>query len=96
MPLSLLDGFLLGMAGGAIPEIYALYNLRHSFHKKKPGWLTSWFYWVITGVMILLGGSTVCLYIKLGVAINYLVAIHLGMATPPLISTALKQKPKVD
>ena len=45
--------------------------------------------------MIILSGGTVCLYIAIGVNVNYLIAIHLGMSTPLLISTALKQKPRV-
>jgi hypothetical protein len=94
--LTLLNGFWLGVVGGAVPELYALYNLRHTFHETKPAWITSKFYWFITAVMVLLGGGTVCLYIALGVNVNHFVAIHLGMSTPLLISTALKEKPKVD
>ncbi len=94
--LALFDGFMLGVAGGAISEFYALYNLRHSFHESKPGYIKSWFYWVVTLCMILLGGAAVVLYLKMGVNVNRLMAIHLGMATPLMIATALKEKPKVD
>jgi len=93
--MELMNGFWLGIVGGIIPELYALYKLRHTFHDEKPAWFTSWFYWIITLVMVLLGGGTVCLYISMGVNVNALIAIHLGMATPLLISTALKEKPKI-
>ena len=94
--ISLLEGFLLGISGGVIIEFYGLYNLRHTFYKQKPGWLTSWFYWICTVVMVLLGGGTVCLYIGSGVSLNYWAAIQLGMSTPLLISIASKHKPKVN
>ncbi len=94
--ISLLEGFFLGIAGGAISEFYGLYNLRHTLHKEKPGWLTSWFYWTMTAGMVLLGGGTVCLYIGSGVSLNYWAAIQLGMSTPLLITAASKQKPKIN
>jgi hypothetical protein len=84
------------VASGFIPEVFALYSLRHTFYRKKPGWLTSRFYWVITVVMVLFGGGTVCLYIAVGVSLNYLAAIQLGMSTPLLISIASKHKPRVN
>ena len=90
-----IDGFFLGLIGGVIPEIYALYKLRHTFSKKKPGWITSEFYWLITAVMILLGGGTVWLYLKVGVTLIYLAAIQLGMSTPLLISVVSKQRPRL-
>jgi cytosine/uracil/thiamine/allantoin permease len=46
--------------------------------------------------MVLLGGATVLLYQKIGININAFMAVHLGIATPLLISTATKEKPKVD
>lgn len=88
--------FLFGLAGGAIPEIYALYNLRHTWDSKKPSWVTSPFYWIITIAMVFLSGGTAALYSFVGVKLNALMAIHLGIATPVLIQTAIKNKPKVD
>ncbi|MEW5056144.1 MAG: hypothetical protein AB1Y25_00790 [Cycloclasticus sp.] len=90
------EAFLFGIAGGALPEILALYNLRHLGKGKKPIWLTSSYYWIVTLCMVLLGGATVILYQKIGINVNEFMAVHLGIATPLLISTATKEKPKVD
>ncbi|HEY6871257.1 MAG TPA: hypothetical protein VI298_00890 [Geobacteraceae bacterium] len=91
-----LYGFALGVIGGVVPEIYALYKLRHDWESNKPKWVTSRFYWSVTAVMILLGGGTVCLYLSMGVNVNELMAIHLGVATPVLIASVIKEKPKID
>lgn len=89
------NGFILGVIGGALPEVYALYKLRHDWEGNKPKWVTSKFYWSVTAVMILLGGGTVYLYLSIGINVNELMAIHLGAATPALISF-IKEKPKID
>lgn len=90
------ETFLFGLVGGLLPEIYALYNIRHTWQKTKPGWVTSIFYWCITIAMVCLGGGTAALYSYIGVKLNALMAIHLGLATPVLIQTALKNKPSVN
>lgn len=90
------DAFLYGIVGGALPEILAMYNLRHMDKGKKPAWLTSIYYWLVTLVMVLLGGATVVLYQKIGINVNAFMAVHLGIATPLLISTATKEKPKIN
>jgi hypothetical protein len=85
-----------GVIGGALPEILALYNLRHTNKNEKPAWLGSPYYWLVTSVMVLLGGATVVLYQKVGINVNEFMAVHLGIATPLLISTATKEKPKIN
>lgn len=89
------ETFLFGMAGGLLPEVYALYNLRHNWLNEKPSWVKSYFYWIVTTAMIILGGCTAALYAYVGIKLNALMAIHLGLATPVLIQTALKERPKV-
>lgn len=93
--MTIFETFMFGVAGGVLPEVYALYNLRHSWFSEKPSWVKSPFYWMITLVMIVLGGGTAALYAYVGMKLNALMAIHLGLATPVLIQTALKEKPKV-
>lgn len=90
------EAALYGVVGGMLPEILALYKLRHAKRSEKPDWLSSGFYWVVTSLMVLLGGATAAFYQKIGVNVNELMAIHLGIATPLLISTATKEKPKVN
>ena len=94
--MTVYEAALYGIAGGVLPEILALYNLRHTKKGEKPAWLTSPFYWMVTIIMVLLGGATVVLYQKIGINVNEFMAVHLGIATPLLISTATKEKPKIN
>ncbi len=94
--MTILEAFGLGIVGGAIPEVFALYNLRYSWHKEQPTWVKSGFYWIVTVTMVLLGGGTAALYVYMNVSITALMAIHLGISTPVLIQTALKENPKIN
>lgn len=90
MPMS--QGFLWGLLGGALPEVYGLYNMRQDFHSKKPRWISSRFYWAMTFVMVMLGGGTVVFYLYSGTNVSPLLAIHIGAATPILIGNLAKAK----
>jgi len=94
--MGLLDGFVYGLLGGIASEVWGLYNMRYDFHENKPKWITSYFYWILTISMILIGGGTVCLYIKAGVNVNEFMAVHLGVSTPLLISAMIKEAPKIN
>ncbi|WP_010322162.1 hypothetical protein [Marinobacterium stanieri] len=94
--MTTVETFLFGVAGGVLPEFYVFYTLRHTWLKEKPSWVKSPFYWLMTFVMVLLGGGTAALYSYLGIKLNALMAMHLGIATPVLIQTALKEKPKIN
>jgi len=94
--VTLIEAGGYGLLGGILPEMLALYNLRHVEKGGKPQWVGSWFYWVVTAVMVVLGAGTPVLYQQVGVNINELMAIHLGMATPILIATMTKEKPKLN
>jgi hypothetical protein len=45
--------------------------------------------------MIGLGGATAFIYHKIGINVNELMAIHLGAATPLIISSLEKKKPEI-
>ncbi|HBL04556.1 MAG TPA: hypothetical protein DDZ61_18545 [Aeromonas salmonicida] len=93
--MTLQDAFIWGVVGGLLPETLALYKLRHAKKGEKPDWLSSLFYWCVTIVMICLGGLTALVYQKVGVNINELAALHLGAATPLIISNFEKKKPQI-
>ena len=93
--LSLLDGFLLGVGGGLVPELYGLWQLRKTPKTDRPDWLLSYFYWFITSVMVLIGGCVVWLYLKSGINVNYFMAVHLGIATPLIIGNLMKKEPDI-
>ncbi|WP_350644669.1 hypothetical protein [Pseudoalteromonas sp. G24-MNA-CIBAN-0072] len=86
---------LYGIGGGLLPEVLALYKLRHQKKGQKPDWLSSGFYWLVTLFMVLLGGATALIYHKVGINVNELMAIHLGAATPIIISSFEKKKPEI-
>ena len=46
--------------------------------------------------MVIVGAGTPILYKHIGINVNELMAIHLGMATPILVTTMTKDKPKVN
>lgn len=93
--MTIQEVFIWGVIGGILPEALALYKLRHAKKGEKPDWLNSGFYWVVTFVMVCLGGLTALVYHKIGVNINELAALHLGAATPLIIANFEKKKPQV-
>ncbi|WP_164850606.1 hypothetical protein [Enterobacter sp. N18-03635] len=80
-----------GLFGGLIPELIAIYKLREADKGTRPKWLTSFFYWIVTIVMILTGGALVFFYVQiLKVQLNEILAIHIG-ASAPIILQGLAQ-----
>lgn len=90
------EGFFWGLLGGVLPEFYGLYKIREDFHAQRPRWISSWFYWVVTALMVLLGGGVVAFYLNSGTTLSPFLAVHIGAATPTLISSILKGKPAVE
>ena len=93
--LSPLEGFVFGVGGGSVPELYGLWQLRKIPKVDRPDWLFSFFYWFMTSVMVLLGGGVVWLYLKSGINVNYFMAVHLGIATPLIIGNLMKKEPDI-
>lgn len=90
------EAVVLGFVGGMLSEVYGVYQLRKRSKGQRPAWLRSWFYWISTLAMILLGGGTVWLYLYCGASLNPILAIHLGAATPTLIAALSKSSPSLD
>ncbi|WFF79199.1 hypothetical protein [Delftia tsuruhatensis] len=91
-----LEAIAFGCVGGALSEVYSIYQLRKRSKNQRPAWLKSPFYWFNTIVMILLGGGTVWLYLYSNAVLSPVIAIHLGAATPTLLGTLSKSAPVVD
>jgi len=73
--------FLFGVIGGALAEVLKWWQLREATN--PPAYLKSVFYWVITGIMVLVGGI-------LAVAYNVeaskpLLAINIGVSAPLIL-----------
>ena len=93
--MEVMEGFLYGMFGGALAELLGLFRLRRQSGKDFPEWLTSPFYWVVTGAMVLAGGGLVVIYVKSQLALNAWVALNIGASAPLMIGTLTEQAPKV-
>jgi hypothetical protein len=94
--MTIVEGAIYGVLGGAGAELYGFYNIRKEFVSNPPSWIKSIFYWIVTILMILFSGGIVCMYMQSGVNINYIMAVHIGAATPLILSTMLQSKPKIE
>jgi hypothetical protein len=84
--ISLLPIFALGVFGGILPEALRLYKLRES--ASFPDYLKGPKYWIITVLMILIGGVLALVYQMSGMSLNPILAINIG-ASAPLAITVL-------
>ena len=86
-------GFLYGVFGRFAVEALKWFNIRHALHEGLPEWARSWGYWLVTIVMVMLGGGVVLLYLHSSVSLNPLAAFNIG-ASAPLIFSKLAELPK--
>jgi predicted cobalt transporter CbtA len=94
--MSLLEGFLWGLAGGFLAELLGLFRLRHHDPGRLPRWLQSPFYWIVTAFMILAGGLLVLVYMKSGIAVAPVLAVNVGASAPLIIGQLVAQAPRVE
>ncbi|MCB0307264.1 MAG: hypothetical protein KDI38_26110 [Calditrichaeota bacterium] len=81
--------FIWGTAGGFLAELLKWYNLRES--PNMPDYARKVFYWLVTLLMIGVGGLLADLYgIDPG---NRLLAINVGASAPLIIQTLMKGLP---
>lgn len=86
--------FLYGVLGGIFSELLGLFKLRHKAPDHFPEWLRSPFYWIITFIMIIVGGVLTVIYSKAGINLNPLVAVNIGASAPLLISSFVAHTPQ--
>ena len=85
------QGFLYGMLGGVLAELFGLFRLRQQAPKDLPIWLKSPFYWIVTILMVLAGGGLVLVYLQSGVEMKAIVAVNIGASAPLIIGTLVAQ-----
>ena len=90
-----LEGFLLGAFGGFLGEFVGIFKLRREAVAKWPDFLKWWSYWILTIVMIIVGGLVVVGYLVSGPMLNILLAAQVGMTTPLFLERLLGQIPPV-
>ncbi len=98
MTVETIHGFLYGILGGFLAELFGLFKLRQQAPKDLPVWLKSPFYWVVTVAMIAAGGLLVTVYLKSGIDLKPIIAVNVGASAPLIIGTLVAQTPslKVD
>lgn len=89
------QAFFCGVAGGFLAELAGLFKLRQVAKDNLPHWLSSPFYWVVTGLMILSGGALVIFYIWSDIPIKPL-ALNIGASAPLIIGQFVSRPPSMD
>lgn len=87
--LSWLEACGLGLLGGFLAVFLDIYNLRHVPPSRRPAWLKSPFYWVLTLVRIAAGGVLVWLYVRNGDVLHVFECIYIGASAPLVIKGLL-------
>lgn len=80
MPLtSYLEVFIVGVIGGGVLELLHWWTLRRR-NPRFPKYARSFFYWAVTLLMVLAGGTVAVFYF--GDGAEAIVAFHVGLSTP--------------
>lgn len=83
-----------GLLGGCAAEIVRWFRIRDELHKGVPNWAKSWLYWLITSLMVALGGVLVELYQNSqDVSLNELLAFNIGISAPLILTSFTSQVP---
>ena len=87
------DLIAIGVAGGIAAELAGWFKIRRELHKGLPDWSKSKMYWVVTGLMALMGGFLVFLYLSSGTALTAFLAFNLGASAPLILGRLVEQTP---
>jgi hypothetical protein len=93
--MEIMNGFLFGVLGGFLAELFELFKVRQQPRQDLPLWLKSPFYWVVTLLMIAAGGLLVVVYMKSGIDLKPIIAVNVGASAPLIISTLFAQTPSL-
>ena len=87
--------FLLGVAGGFVAEFLGLFKLRREAPERWPKYLKTPIYWIISIVMMVVGGGLVILYISSDAAVTPVLALNIGASAPLILQVLTAQAPDV-
>ena len=86
-----------GVLGGCSAEVLRWFRLRDQLHQGMPHFSKSVAYWVVTALMIAIGGFLVQMYVDSGsVMLNGPAAFNIGISAPLLLSALSSQAPVLD
>lgn len=90
------EEFWYGILGGFFAELFGLWKLRQELKPNLPPYLRSWFYWIMTLLMIGTGGAVALVYVKSGVSLSPLLAVNVGASAPLIIGGLTAAPPKIN
>ena len=86
-----------GLGGGCAAEAMKWFRIREELHEGLPDYAKNWGYWLVTGIMILVGGLLVLVYQSSGdVQLSPILAFNIGVSAPLIISALAGQVPPID
>lgn len=83
--------FWLGVLGGFFTKLLGHYKMREAAPEAFPKYLKSFYYWIVTILMVLSGGALAAIYAASKIDLTPIVAVNIG-ASAPLILGALARK----
>lgn len=94
--MNLETGFLLGVLGGLFAELLGWFEVRKLSPGRRPEFLKSKFYWILTAAMILAGGALVDVYLASDISFKPIIAVNIGASAPLIIGKLVAQAPTVE
>jgi len=82
------ETFLWGTFGAFAAEALVWFSLRHLVPKEYPYWIRSPLYYVISFVMVAIGGVVALAYARSGTPLNAILAMQIGASAPLIIRRA--------
>lgn len=89
------EAFVYGVVGAIAAEFVYWAKFQKTFHRKKPEHTSSWFYWFIAAMWVLVGGLLPCGYLKSGLNVNFVFCIHVGASAPVFLNQFLRGKVEI-
>ena len=86
--------FGCGVFGGVTAELLQWYRIRERL--SGPTSSASVWYWVVTGLMILVGGGLATLYVVSSVPLTPILAFNVGLTAPLVLAAASKNIPETE
>lgn len=88
---------LFGLAGGCAAEALKWYRIREDLHSGVPAYAKNWLYWIVTGIMAVMGGLLVFAYQASDeVSLSPILALNIGASAPLILGTLAGQIPQFD
>ena len=87
---------LCGIGGGIAVEALKWFRIREQLHNNLPQYAKKWPYWMVTVVMIGIGGLLAFAYQHSSdVELNPILAVNIGASAPLIVSALVSQAPQI-